>query len=326
MIKDLVSIISPCYNGEKYVVNFIESVLKQTYSHIELIIIDDGSIDKTAEIIRSYIGKFEAKQYKLQYVYQENQGQATAINRGLKLYSGEYLMWSDSDDILLPEHVERKVDFLKRHLEYGMVLCAGEIIDADNINCRIGYMERKKPKGKDTYFEDLIHERNVVFVPATIMARSEAVKKVIPEEGIYSSREGQNYQLLLPLAYSYQCGYIEEVLFQCVAHNDSHSRRKRTYEESIQRYDNAVILLLETINRIDNMPEKERRKWKKCIYLKYAERKLNLAYEKNDKKRIEEEKRQLAQMRIKRNWKCSYVGYIYISLKRMCWKILKGKR
>lgn len=326
MIKDLVSIISPCYNGEKYVVNFIESVLHQTYSQIELIVVDDGSVDKTSEIVQSYIGKFEAKKYSLRYIYQHNQGQAAAVNQGLKIYSGEYLMWTDSDDILYTENVERKVNYLKQHPDCGMVLCEGEVIKAGNLNERIGYLARKKPNGKDAYFEDLIYERNVVFVPATIMARAEAVKKVIPEEGIYVSREGQNWQLMLPLAYSYKCGYIEEALFQCVAHDDSHSRSKRTYQENLQRYDNMEILLMETINKIAAMPEEEKRSWRKKINLKYAERKLYLAYEHKDHKIVREIKEQMKQRQIAKSWKCSYLHYMCISIKRFCWRIVKGKK
>ena len=79
----LVSIISPCYNGEKYLSCFLESVLSQSYDNIELIMVDDGSTDRTKEIICSFEDKFRNRNLSLCYIYQENRGQAAAINRGL---------------------------------------------------------------------------------------------------------------------------------------------------------------------------------------------------------------------------------------------------
>ena len=74
-MKPLVSIITPCYNGESYITCFLDSILYQTYPNIELWIVNDGSKDKTEEIILSYKSKFDDKGYKLNYIYQENAGQ-----------------------------------------------------------------------------------------------------------------------------------------------------------------------------------------------------------------------------------------------------------
>ena len=283
MQKDLVSIISPCYNGEKYVCNFLDSVLKQTYNHVELIVVNDGSVDGTEKILKSYEKKFKERGYSYVYCKQENKGQAAAINTGLGKYSGEYLMWVDSDDILLPQNVEKKVEFLQKNIEYGFVICEGELVNSNDLNTVIGSMCRKKPKGKDNLFSDLIFEHNVVFGPGVIMARRTAIEKAIPENKIFESREGQNWQLILPLAYSYKCGYIEEVHFYCVAHDDSHSRTERSYEERIKRNDNFVVLLTETIRRLVDMPNKEKQKWISKVYIKHSIKKMEIA--KRNKKR-----------------------------------------
>ena len=94
----LVSLITPCYNGEKHIGRLLNSILEQTYPNIEHYVIDDGSTDNTADVIKSYIEKYEAKGYSLTYVFQNNSGQSVAINNGLKLIKGEYLLWPDSDD------------------------------------------------------------------------------------------------------------------------------------------------------------------------------------------------------------------------------------
>ena len=75
-MKELVSIITPCYNGEKHVHRLLESVLNQTYTNIELILVDDGSTDETKKIVLSYQEKFTEKKLKLNYIYQENKGLA----------------------------------------------------------------------------------------------------------------------------------------------------------------------------------------------------------------------------------------------------------
>lgn len=90
-MSPLVSIMTPCYNGEKFVGRYLDSVLAQTYDNIEVVLIDDGSTDNTAPIVKSYIPKFESKGYKLIYVYQENSGAASAINKAMPLVTGDFI-------------------------------------------------------------------------------------------------------------------------------------------------------------------------------------------------------------------------------------------
>ena len=98
MTKPLVSIITPCYNGEAFLKRYFESILNQTYPNLELIFINDGSTYRTEEIALSYRERLEKRGITYIYEKQENAGQAAALNRGLKLFTGEYLTWPDSDD------------------------------------------------------------------------------------------------------------------------------------------------------------------------------------------------------------------------------------
>ncbi len=91
-----ISIIVPVYQAEKYLEECLESLLDQNISEYEIICIDDGSTDKSAEIIR----KFQQKTDKIVYFYQTNQGVSTARNRGIELARGKYLMFVDSDDAI----------------------------------------------------------------------------------------------------------------------------------------------------------------------------------------------------------------------------------
>ena len=250
-MKKLVSLITPCFNGEKYIQPFLDSVLAQTYNNIELIFINDGSVDSTDEIIRSYKKKFENRKIKLIYYKQTNKGAAAAINKGLELFSGEYIMWPDSDDILLPEHIMKKVHFLESHQEYGFVRCSGYVVHEDNLN-RKKILERKENviETQKSFFEDLLFGKNVIFCPCTYMARTEVLKKAIPSLKIYESKEGQNWQLLLPLAWIAKCGYITEPLYYYVERKQSHSHMKRTYSNQISRIEELIVIREKTLSSL----------------------------------------------------------------------------
>ena len=110
-MKKLVSVVSPCYNGEDYISRYMDSILKQTYRPIEVILVNDGSADKTEEIINSYASVFERSDIILKVITKNNEGSGAAVNDGLKHITGEYLIWPDSDDFLFPESIEKRVKF-----------------------------------------------------------------------------------------------------------------------------------------------------------------------------------------------------------------------
>ncbi len=114
----LVSVIIAAYNVEKYVAEAVDSVLNQTYKNIEIIVVDDGSTDSTREALEPYI-----KQNKIKYIYQENKRLAAARNTGLRISKGEYIAILDSDDLFLPEKIEKQVDFLENHPECDVCYC-----------------------------------------------------------------------------------------------------------------------------------------------------------------------------------------------------------
>lgn len=246
----LVSIITPCYNGANYLNGYFMGILSQYHKNIELIFVNDGSTDSTEEIALKYGEKMKQQGMQFVYIYQENSGQACAMNKGLACFKGDYLMWLDADDILMPDNISKKLSFLQENKEYGMVLNEIQLVDATDLEKKIGSMKRVKPSGEDNFFEDLLFCRNVVYGPGTILVRRECVLEAIPSLHIYESREGQNWQMILPLAYHCKCGYIEEELLKCVSHEDSHSRKERSMKECFVREDNFITLCSETVRNI----------------------------------------------------------------------------
>ena len=104
---DLVSVVIPAYNTEKYIDLMIESLKAQTYHNLQIIFVDDGSCDGTAEIIKNY----QKEDHRVEYYYQRNQGVSRARNNGLKKVKGKKLFFFDSDDTFENDLIESCVDF-----------------------------------------------------------------------------------------------------------------------------------------------------------------------------------------------------------------------
>ena len=99
MYDKKVSVIVPVYNGEKYLNCSLESLVKQSYKNIEILIIDDGSIDLSAAICNEWV----QKDSRVICVHQKNKGVSAARNRGLEIASGDYIMFCDADDWMEPD-------------------------------------------------------------------------------------------------------------------------------------------------------------------------------------------------------------------------------
>ena len=108
-----VSVIIPCYNAEKTIAETIESVLAQTYQDYEIIVVDDGSMDQSKEVIQSF-GE------KVKYIYQENGGQSAARNTAIRNSIGKYLAFLDSDDLWKPQKLEKQLEIMQ---EKGVDWC-----------------------------------------------------------------------------------------------------------------------------------------------------------------------------------------------------------
>lgn len=127
MKAGLVSIITPCYNGEKYIRETIDSVIAQTYPDWEMIIVDDGSKDNSAAIVREYADKDP----RIQLIQQANAGSAAARNNGIRRAEGQYIALLDADDLWHPDFLKKQIEFMKRK-DAVCVYCSYRRIDENS--------------------------------------------------------------------------------------------------------------------------------------------------------------------------------------------------
>lgn len=127
MKTPLVSIILPVYNGEQYIKEAVESMLGQTYANFELLLLDDGSTDKTIEILRSYTD------HRIRLIKNEqNLGIVATLNKGIMLSNGLYIARMDADDISHRERLLKQVEFLQQNPNVGMIDSVMEYIDENS--------------------------------------------------------------------------------------------------------------------------------------------------------------------------------------------------
>lgn len=285
-MKKLVSIITFCFNGESFVGRYLDSVLSQTYPNIELILVNDGSHDNTEKIVLSYKQKFIERGFDFIYKFQQNAGQATALNTGLKIFKGDYLTWPDSDDFLDSQSIEKKVVFLEDNIQYGFVRSDAYVYNEKNLNNPTVYISGKKDnRFSDKILNDLILEKTFCS-SGCYMVRSNIFLDVNPQKQIYSSDKStsQNFQMLLPLAHKFKCGYIDEPLYNIVVRQKSYSHSFISKEDMLKRCDGHEDILKNTFYSMDI----DKDYYNKIVSEKYLYRKMNIASKFRDKELAEE--------------------------------------
>ena len=260
---------------------FFESILRQTYPKIELVFVNDGSTDDTESIALSYQKLIEDKGYRFQYISQPNKGQAAAVNQGLKVITGEYLTWPDCDDWLTDNCIERKVELLKEHPEWDLLCCRTNAVSEVDL-CEVIHTYERKSKNVEHFFEDLILEKDVYFSPGGYMVRTDALMSVLKDGQIYEGRGGQNWQLLLPVAYTRKCGFVDDILYYYRVRADSHSRAKKNPSDIIQRTFEHETILTNTIKRM-KISEEEKKKYITLIKNKYLQKRRRISFNSNDR-------------------------------------------
>ncbi|MBR4131685.1 MAG: glycosyltransferase family 2 protein [Oscillospiraceae bacterium] len=251
MNQPLVSMITYCYNGERFVHKYFEAILSQTYRNIELIFFNNGSKDRTGEIAENYREKLEARGVKTQIIhYEENQNTCELKQKGFELMHGDYFFGCDSDDLIHPTYIEEMAGFLQAHPEKGVVFCQLRVVQEETgeilgINKTV---PSSQPRGA---YLDMLNARNCMFTAISYMMSRAQYERINPGMKFFISRFGENYQILLPFLYHDLQGYIEKPLGDYTVRGDSYSEKmKRDPQKQINAYKGQEISILATLDSL----------------------------------------------------------------------------
>ncbi len=235
--RGLVSIVLPVYNGEDYVRESIDSVLAQTYERFELIVVDDGSSDRTPQILADYA----ARDPRIRVITQKNQKLPRALSNGFRAARGEFLTWTSADNRFKPRFLEKMVSSLQRHPAWDMIYADVDIIGDDgkpllNSGWYYGY---QRPPGSEHIFMPLDpSELNVIgnnYVGAAFLYR----KRVPYLIGEYSPRlfglEDYDYWMRVNALCSLRHADFQEPVYDYRMHDNSLTARDKELKITARR-------------------------------------------------------------------------------------------
>jgi len=206
------------YNGQKYLRQAIDSVLNQSFRDFEFIIIDDGSTDKSPQIL----AKYQNKDSRIRVVHQRNLGLTKSLNKAIKLARGKYLARIDADDLAYDSRFEKQVRFLEKHPKIGLIGSRVNIID-----------EKGKIIGKLSYpIEDHVIRKHLIwhnpFCHSSVMLRKEVIKKT----GSYSESFicAQDYDLWMRISKYTQLANLPEILGAWRSGKEAITSRRNFYQ------------------------------------------------------------------------------------------------
>ena len=208
----LVSVIITSYNQARFLSDAIESVLTQTYSQFEIVVVDDGSTDHASEVVTRYPG--------VRYIHQDNQGLSAARNTGLRESNGAYLVFLDADDRLLPIALETGVDCLQAHPECGFVSGHHSLISSNGSLMP----RRQRPCVERNHYQALLR-RNYIAMHATVMYRRAIFESV--GEFNTSLKACEDYDLYLRIAARVPVYCHEKIVAEYRQHDANMSRNNQ---------------------------------------------------------------------------------------------------
>ena len=213
MTSPTVSVVMSVFNGEAFLREAVESILAQTFTDFEFIIVDDGSTDRTAEILSDYA----KRDNRVCVVTQENRGRAESLNRGIDLARAPLLARMDADDISLPHRLKEQVDFLNSHPEVGLL--GGAYSQMDPTGRIFGTVRAPLD---DSEIRTRMLQENPMCHPAVVMRRDTALRSDGYRKALL---DVDDYDLWLRVAERTQLANLDTVVLQYRIHFDQVSIR-----------------------------------------------------------------------------------------------------
>ena len=213
--KPLISVVIPVYNAERYILDALRSVCEQTYQNLQIIVLDDGSTDRSKEIIESVHDK------RIELVSRENRGLIATLNEGIQLSNGTYIARMDADDICSPDRFTHQLAYFEAHGDVGVLFTGLEYIDAAGVTLRkkVSY-ENREIKPVELLFGCPVCHPTAMF-NMTVLAKTDI--RYDPEFD-----KTEDFELWTRLTSKTKIGILSDVLFQYRIHAESITSKNNT--------------------------------------------------------------------------------------------------
>lgn len=287
MLNPLVSVIIPAYNAEKTIGNALDTVFGQTYRPIEVIVIDDGSTDKTAEIVKHYVRTFKRdyddkiignvnepptiisngdsrklknaqkkqEKFELGYLYQHNSGPSKARNSGIKAANGEYIAFLDADDLWIKEKIEKQVELFTKDPRLDVIFSDTKVTRFRGGKVNEFTIFNKENLNKEFFGHDYILvnppekllKLNFISTPTVIAKRSCFKNDIFFNE---KRRYIEDWELWLKMSINYNFGYLKEVYVHVL--DDGHGLSSNSINMSISHSDMLDSFFIENKDKLSS--------------------------------------------------------------------------
>ena len=237
MIKGLVSILVPVFNGENYLEETLDSLCRQTYPQIEIIVINDGSTDGSKAVVNHFLNDHRVKYYE-----QPNGGVSSARNKGIIVSSGEYIALCDCDDVWNPYKAEKQVSFLNDHTDAGLVYSNFSIMNAEG---RIIESNPIPSPAQGKCFRSLYLE-NTICASSAMWRRFINDNILMFDEEIHTT---EDCDLWLRIASQSKIGYLDENLVHYRLHGQNSSLNR------ILHFQNKLVVAVGIQKKVPNFHE-----------------------------------------------------------------------
>lgn len=218
MQNPLVSVVMVVWNADRFLAEAIESILSQTLSEFEFIIVDFGSTDKSRSIISSYA----ARDSRVKFHTISSCALAEARNAGCFLAQGRYIAIMDADDVSVPDRLKWEVAFMEEHPEFGLLGGATDWVDATGRSLRIDHLPTEDHEIRAAL------ENGCPFCQPAVLIRREAFTLVGGYRAVFAQAE--DYDLWLRIAEHFKCANLKQVVLKYRIHPYQISMRKRAQQ------------------------------------------------------------------------------------------------
>jgi glycosyltransferase involved in cell wall biosynthesis len=220
-LSRLVSIIIPCYNAENYIAATIKSVINQTYSNWDLLIVNDGSTDNSPDIIKEFV----ANDNRIACIDKPNSGVSDSRNKGLEKSKGDFIAFLDADDIWKREYLEKQIENLQAN-HYTISYTACQLVNQKGEKLQQYIRGENTPQLNDFLLQKANYNTN----PSGIVYKKECFEKVKGFDVNLSNNADQDI-LIQMLAKGNSIGYVDELLWDYRIHDNNMSKNINVLEK-----------------------------------------------------------------------------------------------